>query len=66
MTIKFRPFTTPNYAIADLPSGERITGQSSYHLKKLDASDLDQLCTEFRRAVFHKANKKDPRTTTNV
>jgi len=63
VSLKIRPFTVPNYVLLELPPvgrQEGFAGNHSLPLSELDADTLDQLCYEFRKAVFQKARKTDP------
>lgn len=55
--VKLKPFTVPNFVIG-------ITGTSeappSFPIADMTAEALDDLCTQFRRDVFKKAEKHDP------
>ena len=60
---KVKPFTVPNYVIAEMPPGKREEGfkeAPKYHLSELEVRTLDDLCREFRREVFKKAGKAMP------
>jgi hypothetical protein len=53
--LELEPFMTPNFARVANAEGK------SFPLKELPAEALSALCDEFRRAVFAKAGKEDPR-----
>lgn len=60
---KLRPFTVPNFAIAEPSLGRRQDGvkeSPSFALHELSPETLAEMCDEFRVAVFAKAMKKDP------
>jgi hypothetical protein len=62
-SVELRPFTVPNYVLQVEPPRQRQDGfreAPKYALADLDVETLDQLCWEFRRAVFEKAGKPDP------
>ena len=61
--LKLQPMSVPNFVIAMMPPRERQEGMveaPKFHLRELDPEVLSQLCDEFRRNVFAKAEKKDP------
>ena len=61
--VKLRPFTVPNFVMAEGPAYSRIEGppaSMSYRLEELDAETLAALCDGFRQRVFEKAGKADP------
>jgi hypothetical protein len=63
MKLKLQPFTVPTFVIAEMPPGLRQDGikeAPKWALKDLDADTLAELCHEFRRAVFLKAERPDP------
>ncbi len=62
--INLQPFKTPNFVLVVPTIGERNEGfkeTPKFALKELDASTLDQLCSQFRRDIFAKAEKSDPK-----
>lgn len=60
VNLKLRPFGTPNYAIAEMPPlGDNPP--ISFHLSELSPGVLSNMCDEWRREVFKKAGRKDPR-----
>ena len=63
--IEVEKFSTPNYVILKLPpvfdNTREFKEQPKLALKDVDVEVLDYLCEEFRRDIFAKANKKDPR-----
>jgi len=64
MKIELHPFSTPNYVIMKIPSRPRQEGMAEapkFKLEELDADTLDELCEGFRKDVFSKAGKVDPR-----
>jgi len=63
LEMKLRPFTVPNFAIVELPPGQRQDGfkeAPSFPLHNLSPETLASMCDEFRAAVFVKAMKVDP------
>jgi hypothetical protein len=64
MKIKLQPFSIPNYVIMEVPPRSRQEGMvesPKFKLEELDAETLESLCDDFRKAVFAKAGKTDPR-----
>ena len=61
-SIKLKPIGTPNYILLEkkLDNGtfEEIT---SVHLSEVDAETLSNLCDAWRKEVFKKAKKTDPK-----
>ena len=63
VSIDLQPFRVPNFVIAMMPPRERQEGMQEapkFALKDLDAATLYQLCVEFRKNVFAKAEQTDP------
>lgn len=65
MTIKLKPFQTPNFVIAEATPRPRQEGFKSesaptWPLKEVEAEDLAEMCDAFRAEIFRKAEKKDP------
>lgn len=63
MKLKLQPFTVPNFVSAEMPPGRRQDGikdAPKWELRDLSAETLAELCDEFRRAVFQKAERPDP------
>jgi len=63
MTVKLKPFQTPNYVIQEVPARPRQEGMieaPKYALAELDAETLAGLCDQFRADVFKKAGVADP------
>lgn len=60
--IDLKPFTVPNFVIAanDLKAREEGCENQSFPLAYLSSETLDQMCREFRDAVFEKAGKRQP------
>jgi len=61
--LKLQPMSVPNFVIAMMPPRERQEGMvesPKFHLRELEPEVLAELCDEFRRNVFAKAEKKDP------
>lgn len=66
MKVKLRPFQTPNYVIAESKPGLRQDGIfecPKWHVKEVNEHTLSKLCDQFRRDIFEKAGKSDPRNT---
>lgn len=64
LSIEVESFTTPNFVILKQAPGERQDGFSqrpSFSIKEVDAQLLSELCDDFRRNIFLKANKIDPK-----
>lgn len=61
--IQLKPFTVPNFVIAEgriNPRQEGFKKLPSYPLSELSSETLDEMCAEFRRGVFAKAGKPLP------
>ena len=63
--INIKPFKVPNFVFLERPPRPRQEGinfDTSYSLplSELRESVLDEMCKEFRAAVFEKAGKEDP------
>lgn len=64
MKLKLQPFVTPNYVLAEMPTGLKQDGMKEtpkWALRDLSADTVSELCDEFRREVFKKAERPDPR-----
>lgn len=64
MNVTLKPFTVPNFVIAERPPVRREDGfreAPSYPLSEVDAEELSAMCDAFRAGVFQKAGKMDPR-----
>lgn len=57
--IETEPWSVPNFVLAKL--GGPTTRSTSMSLDAVEATTLSELCDEFRREVFAKAKKVDPR-----
>jgi hypothetical protein len=57
ITIKLRPFLTPNFVISENNNGTSTT----WPLKDIGEKELSQLCDTFRAEIFKKAGKQDTR-----
>lgn len=60
LNIELEPFSVPNYVLVKQKAKPRQEGYPEtpkYHLSELSPDTLDQLCNEFRDAVFEKAAK---------
>lgn len=58
--IQLKPFTVPNFVVADEQPKERQEGFAEgrkYALNELDAETLEELCWKFKEEVFAKAGK---------
>ena len=61
--IKLRPFLTPNYVLCETTPMQRqdvLIEAPKWHVSDIDAQVLSDLCDQFRKDVFKKANKIDP------
>lgn len=59
--VKLKPFTVPDFVLADESPKERQYGFSegrAYALSELDAETLEALCWKFKQEVFAKAGKQ--------
>lgn len=76
ISFKIKPFQVPNFAIVEVPKSQQETvyrgdersfnaasagSTISIPLSDVDAESLSDLCDEFRKSVFEKAGKKDPK-----
>ena len=66
ITIKkeLKPFQTPNYVFEKelpRPREEGFQQSSSYKISELDPEVLSKLCDQFRKDIFKKAGKADPK-----
>jgi hypothetical protein len=64
MNIDIVPWMTPNFVSVKMPSRPRQEGFNEgirYALNELDEQTLSELCDNFRKEVFEKAGKKDPK-----
>jgi len=60
-----RPMIVPEFVTVMMPPRDRQEGMVEtprFHLSELEPEALAQLCDEFRRNVFAKAEKNDPYT----
>ena len=58
---ELQPFNVPNYVLVKEEPGQKQDGFKEgrkFHLRELDSVTLDELCWEFRDAVFKKAGKQ--------
>jgi len=65
MRIKLQPMRTPNFVLSKMPARAKEEGFKEgpkWALRKIPAEALSDLCDEFRREVFKKAKKDDPKT----
>jgi len=64
--IKLQPFQTPNYVMAESKPGLKQDGLvecPKWHIRDVDEQTLSEMCDQFRRDVFAKAEKVDPKST---
>lgn len=62
--VGIHPFTVPNFVRPEKRAGWRQDGiqfEDGIPLAELPEDTLSQLCDDFRRGVFERAGKKDPR-----
>jgi hypothetical protein len=62
--LKLRPFPIPDGVVIDRPPGLRQDGfipAPVLKLGELDEETLEQLCEQFREAVYKKAGKESPK-----
>lgn len=67
-TINLHPFTVPNFVRPIMPSTTRQQGfieAPAIPLSDLSIETLDEMCREFRVAVFDKAGKVDSQGHSN-
>ena len=65
-TVKLQPFRVPNFVLIVPHHAQRQDGfkpEAKFSLSELEPDTLSDLCDEFRREVFAKAGKDDPRST---
>ena len=61
--IKVKPFRVPSFVFAEKNSADP-SDDTKFALADLDSATLDRLCNKFRREVFEKASKPDPKSNT--
>jgi hypothetical protein len=67
MEIKLQPFITPNFVLEDkMAIGKRQDGfhpdlVPKWSLSEVDPETLSNLCDDFRKEIFRKSGKKDPK-----
>jgi hypothetical protein len=64
MQVELQPWITPNYAHIKMPPGKREDGfkeAPGFALNELDEQTLSDQCDKFRKEIFTKAGKKDPK-----
>lgn len=64
MKLDIQPWQTPNYVIVKMPPRARQDGMieaPKWELKDVDSETLSKLCDDFRRDVFLKAERVDPK-----
>jgi hypothetical protein len=62
--LKLRPFIVPSFVIIEMPTGKRDEGLvnlPSMAITEVTAEALDAMCDAFRKGVFEKACKADPK-----
>lgn len=62
--IKLKPINTPNFVLSEPRPGKREDGPlepPKFALSEIDEETLHLLCEQFRKDVFKKAGKTDPR-----
>lgn len=62
MNVKLKKFQVPNFVVEEAQT-EHVTGSIGWPLSEIDAPTLSDLCDDFRREVFRKAGRVDPRGT---
>ena len=66
MKVKLQPFSTPNYVIAESKSElkqDSMVESPKWHIKEVDETTLSEMCDQFRKDIFEKAGKRDPKST---
>lgn len=64
MKVNLKPFSTPNFVIAEQRLGlkqDGIVEPPKWHITEVDVSTLSELCDQFRKDIFEKAGKFDPK-----
>lgn len=64
MKVQLHPFPVPDTVVAvskARPRGEGLHFSPEFALSQIDAEELSDMCDAWRKAVFSKAGKKDPR-----
>ena len=62
--VTLEPFMVPNFVRQEVLPRKRQDGLIEapiYHLSDLDVETLSELCDDFRRKIFEKAGKGDPK-----
>lgn len=62
--LEIKPFSTPNCVIPVQKAGLKQDGYNpteGISLRDIDEGTLSNLCDQFRKDIFKKAEKKDPR-----
>lgn len=62
--INLKPFNVPNFVLPIFRTGLRQDGLkeiSGFPLSEIEPETLSDMCDEFRKSIFEKAGKKDPR-----
>jgi hypothetical protein len=67
MKIELNPWTIPNYITAKMPPRPRQEGFESngpkWHISEVDENTLSDQCDKFRKDIFEKAKKIDPKAS---
>ena len=61
---ELKPWLTPNFVSEKEPVGKRedgVTWAAKYSIQDVPAETLSELCDQFRKEVFEKAGKRDPK-----
>lgn len=66
MNIEIKPWLTPDFITAVMPTSRRQDGFNpdnvpKWHVSEVDEETLSEQCDKFREEVFKKAGKKDPK-----
>lgn len=59
LPLKLKPFNTPNFVMAETANKANYM-KGGVHLRDVPADVLSDLCDEFRRNIFLKAEQADP------
>lgn len=66
INLDIQPFDVPDSVSLITKPGKRSDGfkpSPKFLISELDSKILSEMCNEFRKNVFEKANKKDPHLT---
>lgn len=67
--IELQPVRTPNFILQKVEPQSRQDGfqePPAYAVKDLEAQTISELCDQFRKDMFAKAGKTDPREEENT